>query len=95
MTGSAGSMIFMNDTNSEFASGKGAGVFMRGRGAQDGFFMFGPFRARNRRGHRLGWLLARQHPEWDLQRRQPAALELALLVAALAALELIALTCFA
>jgi hypothetical protein len=53
-----------------------------------GFFFFWRSR-RNRRGHRLGLLLARQHPEWDLYRSGPDALDLALLLALLAFLEIL------
>ena len=76
-----------------FALGKGAGVTTRGRSVRR-FFMFTG--ARNRRTHRLALMLARQHPEWRL--KDPAlgadALDLALLLAALVALEILALTCF-
>ena len=89
-------VIFEGLAGQSFAPGKGAGAFMRGRSARDGFPNVWPFRARNRRAHRLAFLLARQHPEWRLEDPAlgPDALDLALLLAALVALELLALTCF-
>ena len=71
-------------------SGKGAGANTVGRSVRNGFRVW-PFRARNRRAHRLAFWLSAQHPEWDLRRPGPDALDLALFVAALVFLEILAL----
>ena len=72
------------------APGVEAGAHTKGRGGRNGFLCF-LFRPRNRRGHRLAWCLARQHPEWELYRTGPDALDLALLLALLAFLEILAI----
>lgn len=74
-------------------SGKGAGANTVGRSVRNGFRVW-PFRARNRRAHRLGKRLAWSHPQWMLDNGWPDLLDLALLLAALFFLLAIALLMF-
>ena len=74
-------------------SGKGAGANTVGRSVRNGFRVW-PFRARNRRAHRLGRRLAWSHPQWMLDNGGPDFLDLALLLAALFFLLAIALLMF-
>ena len=74
-------------------SGKGAGANTVGRSVRNGVRVW-PFRARNRRAHRLGRRLAWSHPQWMLDNGGADFLDLALLVAALFFLEVILLLLF-